>query len=201
MATIPTTTMTASDFWDWVHSPENRDRHYELERGKVVEVSRPGEMHGVVCANVAWILGNYIRQRRKGYVCGNDTGIMWECDPDTVKGPDLVFYDKNQSFGELNPKWTEEVPTLAVEVRSPNDRMSKITRRVSQFLKWGVLLVWLIDPEDQTATIYRRDRPPEVLEVDQELTGDGILADFRCPVAELFYLPTGAKGSTPPATS
>jgi Uma2 family endonuclease len=201
MTTIPTTEMTASEFWDWVHRPENRDRQFELERGKVVELSRPGEVHGVVCANVLWLLGAYIRQRRKGYACGNDTGIMWEGDPDTVKGPDIVFFDKNQSFGELNPKWTEEVPALAVEVRSPNDRMSKITRRLSQFLNWGVALVWFVDPEDFTVTIYRRDRPPEVLEAQDELTGDGLLPDFRCRVEEFFYMPDEANGSAPPPAS
>lgn len=199
MTPIPTTVMTASEFWDWVHRPENRDRHFELERGKVVELSRPGEVHGVVCANVLWVLGGYIRKRRKGYVCGNDTGIMWEFDPDTVKGPDVLFYDKSQSFGELNPKWTDEVPILVIEVRSPNDRMSKITRRIGQFLTWGVPMVWLIDPEDQTVTIYGQDRPPEVLEFDQELTGDGILADFRCRVEEFFFMPSEASGETPPA--
>ena len=198
MTTIPAQIMTADEFWDWVHRPENRDRHFELERGKVVEVSRPGELHGVVCANVTWILGTYIRQRRKGYVCGNDTGIMWECDPDTVKGPDLFYYATNRSYGELNPKWTEEVPALVVEVRSPNDRQSKITRRIVQFLKWGVPLVWLIDPEDQTVTVHRRDNLPEVLDEGEELTGDDILPDFHCRVADFFFMPGDANGGTSP---
>ncbi len=202
MTTIPTTLMTADEFWDFVHRPENRDRIFELERGKVVELSRPGEVHGVACANVMWILGAYIRQRRKGYVCGNDTGIIWEWEPDTVKGPDAIFYDKNLPFGELNPKWTDDVPALVVEVRSPNDRMSKINRRISQFLTWGVPLVWLVDSEDQTVTIYRRGQPHEVLEADQELTGDGILPDFRCRVSEFFFMPDENNGgATPPASS
>ena len=199
MTTTPTQLMTAGEFWDWVHRPENRDRHFELERGKVVELSRPGEMHGVVCANVAWVLGAYIRQRRRGYACGNDTGIMWEGDPDTVKGPDAVFFDKNRSFGELNPKYTEEVPVLAVEVRSPNDRTNKITRRISQFLSWGVALVWLIDPEDQTVAIHRRDQLPRVLEADEELTGDEYLPDFRCRVADFFFMPQEANGGATPS--
>jgi Uma2 family endonuclease len=202
MTTIPAQLMTASDFWDWVHLPENRDRHFELERGKVVEVSRPGEVHGVVCANVAWILGGYIRQRRKGYVLANDTGIMWESDPDTVKGPDACFYEKNCSFGDLNPKWTEDVPSLVVEVRSPNDRMIKLNGRIEQFLRWGVELVWLVEPEGCGITVYRRDRPLEVLEADEELTGDGILPDFRCRVADFFFMPEEAnEGAAPPVAS
>ena len=202
MTTIPTTSMTASEFWDWVHRPENRDRHFELERGKVVEVSRPGELHGVVCLNAGFILSTYIRQRRKGYACANDTGIIWEWDPDTVKGPDLFFYDKNRTFADLNPKWTEDVPTLVIEVLSPNDRLTKVNRRITRFIKWGVPLVWLIDPEEQTVTIYRPDCSPEVLERDEELTGGKILADFRCQVADFFYLPTEDNGgAAPPASS
>lgn len=199
METMPTTLLTASEFWDFVHRPENRDRIFELERGKVVELSRPGELHGVVCANAGFVLGTYIRQRRRGYACGNDTRIIWESDPDTVEGPDLFLYDKNRTFAELHPKWTEDVPTLVIEVLSPNDRLSKVNRRIGRFIKWGVPLVWLIDPKEQTVTIYRRGQPHEILEADQELTGDSVLPDFRCRVAEFFYMPDETDGSAPPA--
>ena len=59
--------LTADEFFDWVMRPENQPRHYELERGKVVEVSRPGERHGLVCLNVGTMLNLYVRKRRKGY--------------------------------------------------------------------------------------------------------------------------------------
>src|SRR5947199_9538843 len=85
--------MSADEFFAWCNRPENRDRHFELDRGEVVEVSRPGERHGFVCLNVGAILRNYAYQRRKGYACSNDTGLILGRDPDTVRGPDLVFYD------------------------------------------------------------------------------------------------------------
>jgi Uma2 family endonuclease len=78
---------------------------------------------------------------------------------------------------------------LAVEVFSPSDRMTGLTRRIGQFLKWGVPLVWLLDPEEHTVTVFRADRAPEVIESNQELTGDGVLSEFRCPVADLFFTP------------
>ena len=88
MSTVATQPrMTAEQFFDWCNRPENRDRHFELVRGEVVEVSRPGERHGFVCLNVGRILGNYTFQRRKGYACSNDTGLILERDPDTVRGP------------------------------------------------------------------------------------------------------------------
>jgi Uma2 family endonuclease len=196
MATTTTRLLTAEEFFQWCNRPENRDRHFELERGKVVEVSRPGERHGTVCINVGWVLSGYIRRRGQGRACSNDTGIIWEHNPDTVRGPDLIFFAESRRFDELNPKYPEDTPQLAVEVVSPNDRPSQVTRRAAQFLRWGVPLVWVIDPEDHTVTVYRPDKPPEVLEGAQEITGDGILPAFRCPVAEFFF--SAEPPSAPP---
>ena len=44
--------MTAEQFHDWVNRPENSGKHYELDCGRVVEVSRPGEQHGFVAGNI-----------------------------------------------------------------------------------------------------------------------------------------------------
>src|SRR4051812_760928 len=86
MSTVAAKMMTADEFFDWSHLPENRDRHFELERGEIVEISRPGERQGVVCGNAVGILGSYTRQRRRGYVCSNDIGLILEREPDTVRG-------------------------------------------------------------------------------------------------------------------
>lgn len=190
MSTVPgKTLMSADDFFDWVHRPENRNRRFELERGEVVELSRPGERHGVVCMNVGRILSNFAFQRRKGYVCGNDTGLILDRDPDTVRGPDVLLYDELRRYDQLNVKWSDKPPTLVVEVLSPNDRWSKVTRRLAEYLGSGSPLVWLVDPEDQTVTVYRPGQLPQVFEGTDELTGDGVLPDFRCRVADFFYLP------------
>ncbi len=195
MSITATELMTAEQFFDWVHRPENAGKHFELERGRAFEVSRPGELHGATCHNVDFLLGLYIRQRDQGCVFVNDTGVIWERDPDTVRGPDVFYYSESKEFSELNPKYTEHVPTLVVEVLSPNDRVSKVNARIAEFLRWGVLLVWLVDPEDRTVTVYRPDRAHTVYQADQELVGDEILPDFRCRVADFFYMPGKKKTS------
>jgi Uma2 family endonuclease len=190
MSTVaPKRTMTAEQFFAWCNRPENRDRHLELERGEVVEVSRPGERHGFVCSNVTRILGNYTFQRRQGYTCSNDTGLILERDPDTVRGPDVVLYDQTRRFDDLNPRYSDRPPTLAVEVLSPNDKWAKVTRRITGFLSRGIAVIWLVDPEGRSVTVYRGSQLPQVFEGDDELTGDPELPGFRCRVADLFFLP------------
>jgi len=190
MSTEATTNlMTADQFAEWVSRPENRGRIFELNRGEVVEMSRPGEVHSVVCANIVWALSNYVRQRRRGRVLSNDPGLILERDPDTVRGPDVVLFDTARTYDELHPKWVEEVPALAVEVWSPNDRIGKMTRRTALFLKAGIRLVWLVDPEARDVTVHRKGADPYVVEEDQELTGEDVLPDLRVGVADFFFLP------------
>jgi Uma2 family endonuclease len=191
MNPLTSATMTAEEFFDWCNRPENRDRRFELQRGKVVEMSRPGERHGVVCANVTRLLGNYIFQRRKGYVCSHDTGVLWEHDPDTVRGPDVFLYEKSRRYDDLNVKYSEEIPQLVAEVLSPNDGWTKVMRRVNQFLDRGVPVVWVIDPEDRTATVLRPGEFPRVLEESEELTGEPAFADLRVRVGDFFFVPEG----------
>jgi Uma2 family endonuclease len=189
MSTVTTPLMTAEAFFAWCQRPENRDKHLELERGKVVEVSRPGERHGIVCGNVAWLLGSYLRQRQRGRLCANDTGIIWERDPDTVRGPDCVLYDRGQPFEQASVKYSDEVPQLVVEVLSPKDRWGKVLQRITDYLQRGVQLVWLIDPEGRTASVHLPDQLPRVFEENEEVTGAPPFPDLRCRVAEFFFSP------------
>lgn len=189
MSTLATTLMTAAEFYDFVHRPENRDRVFELERGEVVEMSRPGKKHGLVCANVAGILRNYAIAVKKGYVCSNDTGVVVERDPDTVRGPEVTFFEDVGTFDEVESKFGETPPLLAVEVLSPTDNMGKVNRRIEQQLSFGTSLVWLLDPDSRTATVYRIDRGHVVLEENAEITGEEVLTDFKCRVTEFFAMP------------
>jgi Uma2 family endonuclease len=181
--------MDAEEFFTWCSRPELRDRHFELERGEVVEVSPSGERHGFVCVSVGAILGNYTFQRRKGYVLGNNTGVILERGPDTVRGADVVLYDQARRYDDLRAGYCEQPPTLAVEVLSPNDKWGKVTRRIGQFLGQGIAVVWVVDPEGRSVTVHRPNQLPQVFEGDDELSGDPEMPGFRCRVGDFFYLP------------
>jgi Uma2 family endonuclease len=178
--------MTADEFYEWTHRPENRDRHFELEKGEVVEVSRPGKKHCLACANGVWILGTYSRQQNNCNVFSNDLGIVLERDPDTIRGADIAVYLETKSFDDQEQKYSAQVPNLVVEVLSPNDRFGKMQKRIGTFLEKGVAVVWLLDPESLTVTIYLPNQFPKTLEGDEEVTGEHILPGFRCMVADFF---------------
>ncbi len=78
------------------------------------------------------------------------------------------------------------VPTLVIEILSPSDLFEEIKDKIDLYQKFGVPLVWVIDPHDRTVTIYRLDAEPELVNVNQELSGAPYLPGFRVRVAELF---------------
>lgn len=189
MATVETDLMTAEEFWAWANSPGNQDKLFELESGEVVEMPSPSELHGVICFLIARILGNYLFQRGKGYLCSNDTGLLVARGPDTVRGPDLMLFDESRPLDGLSRKFTERIPKLLVEVLSPSDQMTKVNVRISQFLKRGVPLAWLVDPEVRSVTVYRPGKEHTVADETEELTGEDALSDLRVRVADLFAMP------------
>jgi Uma2 family endonuclease len=162
MATVATRRMTAEEFWQWASRPENQDKRFELDRGEVVEMPPPGIPHGVICAWIAYLLWGYVLRRGKGYVCSNDSGLLVQRDPDTVRGPDLMLFDAPRRLEDLTPRYAETVPQLIVEVLSPTDQQGKTNRRIGQYLQRGVPLVWLVDPEVRIVTVYGRGGPARV---------------------------------------
>lgn len=201
MATVATPLMTAEEFFEWVHRPENRDLSFELERGEIVQMPLASKYHGFVCGNASRILGNFSVRRRKGYVCTNDSGVIVERDPDTVRGPDVSFYDDAKSADDMERQYAIVPPLLVVEVLSPHDKINKVIARVLQLLKRGIQLVWLIDPEGREIGVHRPGKDPYVLSANDELTGDDVFPDFRCRVAEFFDLPGREEPKSEPDAS
>jgi Uma2 family endonuclease len=185
----PKKLMTANEFWDFVHLPENENRDFELIRGEVVEVSRPTHPHGRVSFRVGMIIEQYAERVGKGYVVTNDSGIVLTEDPDTVVGPDVAYFINVSSFDDMNPKWADVPPLLVAEVQSPNDRPNRLIAKIRDYIKNGVKLVWLVDYEERTVAVFRPNMTPDVFKENQELTGGEELPGFICRVADFFRLP------------
>jgi Uma2 family endonuclease len=189
MATVATKPMTVAEFYEWTTRVQNNGKLYELDEGMVVEMPTPGEFHGAICFLIAYLLGTYVFQRGKGYICTNDTGLLVKRRPGTVRGPDIMLFDEKLPLRKLSRKFSVRLPKLVVEVLSPSDQMARINRRISQFLQRGVPLIWLVDPETRTVTVYRPGKDFKILSETDEITGEDVLPKMRFHVAEFFALP------------
>lgn len=101
-----------------------------------------------------------------------------------------MFFDDGKSAREIaEAAYAENPPVVAVEVLSPSDRPSRVARKVSQYLRAGVKLVWVVDPEIREVGVHRPGIELELLGPDDVLKGGDELPGFECRIAELFELP------------
>jgi Uma2 family endonuclease len=160
----------------------------ELVRGRIVCMNVPKPYHGYVCNRVGRLLGNHAEANGLGYVMNNDSGVITERGPDTLRGADVAFY----SFARV-PKGTlprkrylDVVPELIFEVLSPDDRWSEVLEKVAEYLKAGVTVVGVLDPGQTTLHLFRDCEPTRILNPDDEFTLPEILGDFRVRVRDFF---------------
>src|SRR5207249_4994398 len=106
--------MTAEEFYEFANRPDNAGRSLELVRGEVIEQPLGDRLHGVVCSNAGYLIGLHVRQKNQGRLLGGGAGVILRRDPDTVRGIDLAYFETSRRFVDLNPRFSEEIPAVAV---------------------------------------------------------------------------------------
>lgn len=160
----------------------------ELVRGKIVRMNIPKPLHGLVCANIAAVLWNFAKKHQLGWVFTNDSGVITERDPDSVRGPDVAFCSYKRLPKRSRPKrdYLNVAPELAFEVRSPDDRWSKLQAKVAEYLDAGVLVVCVVEPKDEFVMVYTADAAPLRFAGDDLLKLPSVLPGFSVRVREFF---------------
>lgn len=156
----------------------------ELVRGKVIQMPPVQGRHGFVASKIDRKVGNFVDDRKLGWVVV-ESGVILRRDPDTVRGPDVSFYSIDR-HPEPPDRYFEIPPDLAVEVLSPDDRRSKVREKIREYISQGVKLVWLVDPEAKTVTVYRGSLRGSEFDESEILDGGDILPGFTCPIADFF---------------
>ena len=75
---------------------------------------------------------------------------------------------------------------MVIDVRSREERWSKIYTKAAEYLGAGVTLVCVLDQQTETAHIFHADQPPREVKRDEELTLPEVFADFRVLVRRFF---------------
>jgi Uma2 family endonuclease len=159
---------------------------YELHHGRLVPMSPPGARHG----NLQLRLGGALlaQGEMKGYGRAyTEVGVVLARNPDHVFGADAAFVT-NRSFPvkESSEGYLETIPELVAEIRSKNDTKAELEEKIADYLRAGVLLVWLVDPPTKSVAEHRPNAQPRTLRADDVLTCDDIICGFRLPLPELF---------------
>jgi Uma2 family endonuclease len=108
-------------------------------------------------------------------------------EPRKFRKPDVSVV-RSERLAGLDPQTglIPFAPDLAVEVLSPDDLAYDIGEKIEDYLANGFPLIWVVQPNTRTVTVYRGDGSGKRLHEQDEITADSALPTFRCKVAEFF---------------
>jgi Uma2 family endonuclease len=166
-------------------------KSYELVGGELVE--RPiGNQAVYVAGNIFFLLASFIRPRKLGLLFPAEAGYRcFRESTDHVRKPDISFIRAGRLPGnQPSPGYDTIPPDLVVEVLSPRDIATELDQKVEEYLRAGVRLVWVVNPDTRTVRIHRPDGSITGLHETDELSGEDVLPGFTCSVAALFEIPS-----------
>jgi len=161
---------------------DRANRLCELVDGTLVEKAM-GFEEARFAGLLVLYLGNYVLQHDLGVFLPPD-GMM-RLFPGLVRIPDVSFIS-----WERCPKGKaaipDVVPDLVVEILSKSNTRKEMERKLDEYLRAGVRLVWCVDPETRSAWIYEAGGVVRELTEADALDGGEVLPGFRLSPADWF---------------
>jgi Uma2 family endonuclease len=156
----------------------------ELVDGEV-RMRPAGMEHEAIVAALIEALRPHVRRGRLGHVFGSSAG--YHIPRGHLRSPDVSFVPAERLPGNKLPKgYGDFAPDLAVEVLSPWDEAAAVAAKVAEYLRGGVRLVWIVDPEKRVATVHREGAQVQTVATGEELDGEDVVPGFRCSLRDLF---------------
>jgi len=165
------------------------EERFELVDGQLVSTELSA-LAAIVCSRICALLSATVNAGKLGAVMTSEASYRCFAEErDRVRRPDVSFIHRSRMRPEYLEGHIPVPPDLAVEVVSPNDLFREVRRKVPEYIRAGVRLVWCVDPEVRTVDIYRADSTSAVVSNGDALDGEDVVPGLHCPVAELLELP------------
>jgi Uma2 family endonuclease len=160
---------------------------FELDNGRLVPIMvPPGNPHGAAQLRIGTQLMIQGELKGQGQARTEVGVILWR-NPDRVVTPDVLFVTNKSLPIRTSPEgYLETIPELVVEIRSKNDSLKYVERKVRDYLKSGVQIVWVADSTMRTVTVHSASGEPKVYGTADTLQLPGLIPGFSMPVADVL---------------
>lgn len=137
---------------DYVLIPDDGLRHEIIDGEHFVNPS-PNVRHQRISRRIFMALASFIEENGLGEVFYSPLDVVFS--KHNVVQPDVLFIRK-ENAGEVQGAFVKVVPDLVVEVLSIGNRKHDEVRKLTLYDQYQVSEYWIVDPEKNTANIYRR---------------------------------------------
>ncbi|CAN1213043.1 Putative restriction endonuclease domain-containing protein [Tumidithrix helvetica PCC 7403] len=157
-------TLTLQEF---LQLPETKPASEYIE-GRISQKIMPQGKHSAIQTELASLLNAALRSKRIARAFAElrctfgDRSIV----PDiSVFSWDRILRDENSEIAnafQIAPDWT-------IEILSPDQSQTKVTKNILHCLKYGTQMGWLIDPSEQTVFVYESKREIQVFDLPETM--------------------------------
>jgi Uma2 family endonuclease len=181
---FPPTPGTATER-DLIELHRRTNRSYELVDATVVEKAT-GFDESILALHLAVDIARFLETHDLGRALGG--GAAMRLSPGLVRTPDASFIS-----WERHPRKTRRrvaiptvVPDLVSEVLKKDNTAKEMKRKLEEYFRAGVRLVWYVDPVKRTVRVYTAVDRSTLLREDQTLDGGDVLPGFALSIRDWF---------------
>jgi Uma2 family endonuclease len=174
-------------------------KYWELIDGRARE--RPSNaLAALTVTELSWRLGDACHREKLGSVLAGTLGYRcFPWNPNLIRRSNLSLIRADRLTPErMSESYCAIPPDLALDMVYPGDLAEYHARKLEDYFRAGVRLIWLVSPRHRTVHVYRSDRSGRWLRSEDELSGEDVIPGFRCRVADLFPGPAGDESAAPP---
>jgi Uma2 family endonuclease len=182
MVQTPSKPITLEEF---LKLPETKPASEYIE-GKIIQKPMPQGKHSAIQGEFVPVINSVVKPQRiaRAFPELRCTFGSRSTVPDiTVFIWSRIPRDENGEIANtflIAPDWT-------IEILSPDQSQTKVTKNILHCLKHGTQMGWLIDPDEQTVFVYRPQQETEVFdEPDALIPVPSFASELQLTIQDLF---------------
>lgn len=167
----------------------------ELREGKLIIMSPSDFASSEIGARFIGFLSTWVYKQNAGRITESSAGLRMPNGD--LLSPDVSFVSRER-LKQTPRTYLPVVPELIVVIKSISDRIRELEQKVALFLRQGVQVSLLIDPDKQTVRVYRANSlsqdaegeevifPITILKDGDTLTIPDLFPGWELPIASLW---------------
>jgi Uma2 family endonuclease len=164
---------------DYLAIPDDGRRH-EIIDGEYYVSPSPSFNHQLIVARLITWLTNHVDKHGLGWAVGSPCDVLGE---HTIVQPDVLFISKARAT--IISGVVKGAPDLVIEVLSSNrDYDEHVKYKIYEGA--GILEYWIIDPESQSAKVFRRSGNKFAPVPVTDVITSPLLPNFELRIRDLF---------------
>lgn len=101
-----------------------------------------------------------------------------------MRRPDIAYFTKEQIKRSRNSE--NVIPEFVIEIISNNDQINQLEKKITEYFKAGVKVIWNIIPEQEVVYVYTSRRDVKICLENDICSAKPVLPDFEISATAIF---------------